>query len=160
MPEQTNPANLESAVAYVAFIELPNGYHKFIWTNYTIDNELVQSIPTVTTRNSSGNFTRALDVDEKKIVNAVSALRVEEIKEQLHVDSMLLLDDDLVKTKMIELAIMSAKGEFIGQHSSMGLYLQEISQILDISFSSLYDMAVELVAAKKLKLFGNIITVA
>ena len=146
-----------SKIAYEATLVLPEASYKYLWEIVTTGSGIASGYPKVFKKDKDGFFSHASHKETAKVLAAISALRTEEIRETIKVEEMLLLDKDLIKEKMMELALLSFDGEFIGQRYNSVLFLQDISRIVSIDLENLHELALELVDEGKIKLVNNVI---
>jgi hypothetical protein len=155
-----NLQNVKIAITWSAHLELQDGYYRFLWEAWEYEGEAVpKTNARVLKRNEIGIF---IDVptqsaEDLKVKAAMSALRIEELKVELEVDSLLIVNRPLIKEKLLRLALKTFKNEYMGDNQSVSLYLQTASKILDISMETLYELALELVSEKLVGLFGNML---
>jgi hypothetical protein len=96
----------------------------------------------------------------RNAINAAIASRVTELKKEYVIP---LTDSDLVrwekaKDAIESLANRSLDDEYVGQQSSMGLYTQDVSTILDIQEYQIIQLTRELINEKRIGLNGLIYT--
>ena len=155
-----NLQNVKITVTWSAHLELQDGYYRFLWEAWEYKDEAVSKTNArVLKRNELGIF---IDVptqgpEDLKIKAAMRALRIEELKIELEIDSLLIVNQPLIKEKLLELALKSFKNEYMGDNQSISLYLQTVSEILNVPMDTLYELTLELVSEKRVGIFGNML---
>ena len=155
-----NLQNVKITITWSAHLELQDGYYRFLWEAWKYEDEAVSKTNArVLKRNELGIF---IDVptqgpEDLKIKAAMRALRIEELKIELEIDSLLIVNQPLIKEKLLELALKSFKNEYMGDNQSISLYLQTVSEILNVPMDTLYELTLELVSEKRVGIFGNML---